>query len=48
MDAGDQSVPCSIMEKAEGIAVFPSLVKAGFIVGGQYGRGVLARATQDR
>jgi lipid-binding SYLF domain-containing protein len=42
MDAGDQSVPRSIMQKAEGIAIFPSLLKGGFIVGGQHGRGVLS------
>jgi lipid-binding SYLF domain-containing protein len=42
MDAGDQSVPQSIMQKAEGIAVFPSLLKGGFIVGGQRGRGILS------
>ncbi len=27
--------------KAKGILVFPSIIKAGFIVGGQYGEGVL-------
>lgn len=42
MDAGDQSLPHSIMQKAEGIAVFPSLLKGGFIVGGQRGRGILS------
>jgi lipid-binding SYLF domain-containing protein len=42
MRAGDQSVPGAIMQKAQGIAVFPSLLKGGFIVGGQYGRGVLS------
>ncbi len=42
MDAGDQSVPRSIMQKAEGIAIFPSLLKGGFIVGGQHGRGVIS------
>jgi lipid-binding SYLF domain-containing protein len=42
MDAGDKSVPRSIMEKAEGIAVFPSLIKGGIIVGGQRGRGILS------
>jgi lipid-binding SYLF domain-containing protein len=30
-----------IGEKAKAILVFPSIVKAGFIVGGQYGEGVL-------
>jgi len=29
--------------KAKGILVFPSIVKAGFIVGGQYGEGVLLK-----
>jgi lipid-binding SYLF domain-containing protein len=42
MGAGDQSVPRSIMEKAEGIAVFPSLIKGGIIVGGQRGRGIIS------
>ena len=28
-------------EKAKGILVFPSIVKGGFIVGGQYGKGAL-------
>jgi lipid-binding SYLF domain-containing protein len=30
-----------ISEKAKAVLVFPSIVKAGFIVGGQYGEGVL-------
>jgi lipid-binding SYLF domain-containing protein len=42
MGAGDQTVPRGIMQKAEGIAVFPSLLKGGFIVGGQRGRGILS------
>ena len=42
MEAGDQTVPRGIMQKAEGIAVFPSLLKGGFIVGGQRGRGILS------
>jgi lipid-binding SYLF domain-containing protein len=42
MEAADKSVPRSIMEKAEGIAVFPSLIKGGIVVGGQRGRGVLS------
>jgi lipid-binding SYLF domain-containing protein len=40
MGAGDSAVPGSILEKAEAIAVFPSLVKAGFVVGGSRGHGV--------
>ena len=42
MAAGDRAVPQSIMEKAAGIAVFPSLLKGGFVVGGQRGHGVLS------
>ena len=42
MGAKDSSVPGSILEKAEAIAVFPSLVKAGFVVGGSRGRGVIS------
>jgi lipid-binding SYLF domain-containing protein len=42
MAAGDNAVPGSIMERAEGIAVFPSMLKGGFVVGGQRGRGVLS------
>lgn len=42
MAAGDKAVPQSIMEKAAGIAVFPSLLKGGFVVGGQRGHGVLS------
>jgi lipid-binding SYLF domain-containing protein len=42
MGAADRSVPRSIMEKAEGIAVFPSTIKGGLVVGGQHGRGILS------
>jgi lipid-binding SYLF domain-containing protein len=42
MGAADKAVPRSIMEKAEGIAVFPSLIKGGIVVGAQHGRGVLS------
>ena len=42
MAAADKSIPQSIMEKAEGLAVFPSLIKGGIVVGGQRGRGILS------
>ena len=42
MAAGDKAVPRAIIEKAAGIAVFPSLIKGGFVVGGQRGHGVLS------
>jgi len=34
----------ALSEKAKAVLVFPSIVKGGFIVGGQYGEGVLLRA----
>src|SRR6187402_2355388 len=42
MAAGDKAVPRSILEKAAGVAVFPSLLKGGFVVGGQRGHGILS------
>jgi len=42
MAAADKSVPRSILEKAVGVAVFPSLLKGGFVVGGQRGKGILS------
>ena len=38
----DNAIPRSVLEKAEAIAVFPSVKKAGFVVGGQWGRGVIS------
>lgn len=42
MAAADKAVPRTVLEKAEGIAVFPSLIKAGLGIGGQRGRGILS------
>ena len=42
MAAPDSAVPSAVLEKAEGIAVFPSTIKAGLLVGGQRGRGILS------
>jgi lipid-binding SYLF domain-containing protein len=42
MAASDSSIPASILEKAEAIAVFPSTIKGAFIVGAQRGRGVIS------
>lgn len=37
----EQAVPPSLLANAYGIAIVPSVVKVGFIVGGRFGRGVL-------
>jgi lipid-binding SYLF domain-containing protein len=47
MSAEDRAIPQAILGKAEGIAIFPSTVKAGFVVGGMRGRGVLSARTPD-
>jgi SH3 domain-containing YSC84-like protein 1 len=40
MQISDKTIPENILEKAECVAVFPDVLKAGFIVGGRGGRGV--------
>ena len=45
MATSDTSIPSSIAAKAEGIAIFPGTLKAGFIFGGMRGRGVLSART---
>jgi lipid-binding SYLF domain-containing protein len=42
MRAADSAIPYAILGNADGIAVFPGLVRAGFIVGGMRGRGILS------
>ncbi len=42
MGAPDKAIPKSILEKAEAIAIFPGVKKAGFVVGGQWGRGIIS------
>src|SRR5271157_25925 len=39
------NIPQEVMEKAECIIVFPSVLKAAFIVGGTYGRGAMVCRT---
>jgi lipid-binding SYLF domain-containing protein len=42
MAAEDQSIPTSILGKAEAVAIFPGTLRAGFVVGGTRGRGVIS------
>jgi lipid-binding SYLF domain-containing protein len=46
MNAEDKAIPRAILGKAEAIAVFPSTVRAGFIVGGMRGRGIISARTE--
>ena len=43
----ESSIPASLLERAHGVAVIPSLVRGGFFIGGRRGRGVLSVRTVD-
>src|SRR5437773_8708805 len=42
MGAPDQAVPQELLDRCECVAVFPSVKKAGFVVGAQYGKGLIS------
>jgi lipid-binding SYLF domain-containing protein len=43
--APDQGIPENVLGSAECVAVVPSMLKAGFVFGGRYGRGVASCRT---
>jgi SH3 domain-containing YSC84-like protein 1 len=43
MGAPDNSIPGELLDKAEAVAVFPGVLKAGFVVGGRGGSGLISR-----
>ena len=43
MNVPDRAIPQKLLDKAEAIAVFPGVIKAGFIIGGRAGDGVISR-----
>jgi lipid-binding SYLF domain-containing protein len=43
MGTREKSIPNDLLDRAEAVAVFPSVIKAGFILGGRGGRGVISR-----
>jgi lipid-binding SYLF domain-containing protein len=43
-----ESIPPAMFGKAEGVAIFPDMIKGGFILGVNYGRGVLLVRRPDR
>src|SRR6185369_7852555 len=45
MGTPDKGIPTDLLNKAECVAVFPGVVKAGFIVGSKAGRGVASCRT---
>jgi lipid-binding SYLF domain-containing protein len=42
MAAPDQAIPASVLQKAEGIAVFPSTIKGGFVLSAHRGKGIIS------
>lgn len=49
MQMPEQSIPVDLLSKAEGIVIFPSVLKGGFIFGARYGTGVaLSRDKKTR
>jgi lipid-binding SYLF domain-containing protein len=45
MGTPDKAIPAELLDGAECVAVFPDVIKAGFIVGGRGGRGVASCRT---
>ncbi|HST52639.1 MAG TPA: lipid-binding SYLF domain-containing protein [Pyrinomonadaceae bacterium] len=43
MGAPDRSIPKDLLDRAEAVAVFPGMIKAGFVVGGRGGSGLISR-----
>src|SRR6266849_475470 len=43
MGTREKSIPGDLLDRAEAVAVFPGVLKAGFIVGGRGGSGVISR-----
>lgn len=43
MGTRERSIPRDLLDRAEAVAVFPGVIKAGFILGGRGGSGVISR-----
>jgi lipid-binding SYLF domain-containing protein len=40
-------IPPALLHDAQGLAIIPGVIKAGFVIGGRHGRGVLVARTPD-
>lgn len=47
MMAPDKSIPRDLLREAHAIAVIPDVIKAGFVVGGRHGDGLISVKTRD-
>jgi SH3 domain-containing YSC84-like protein 1 len=42
MSAPDQGIPQELLDRSYCVAVFPTVIKGGFVFGGQYGKGIVS------
>jgi len=47
MAAPDKAIPKDLLQNAHAIAVIPDVIKAGFVVGGRHGSGLIAVKSRD-
>ena len=47
MMAPDKAIPKDLLQNAHAIAVVPDVIKAGFVVGGRHGNGLISVKTRD-
>jgi lipid-binding SYLF domain-containing protein len=47
MGIPEEGIPNDLMSRAEAVAVFPGVVKGAFIVGGEYGKGLVSRRMEN-
>jgi lipid-binding SYLF domain-containing protein len=48
MSAEDQAIPQWALDRTRCVAVFPGVKKGGFVVGGQYGKGIVSCRNESR
>jgi len=47
MEAPDKGIPKDVLDKADCVIVYPSVLKAAFVIGGSYGRGAMTCRTGE-
>lgn len=47
MEAPDKAIPHDLLREAHAIAVVPDVIKAGLVIGGRHGNGLIAVKTRD-
>jgi lipid-binding SYLF domain-containing protein len=47
MEAPDKAVPRELLQNAHAIAVVPDVIKAGLVIGGRHGNGLISVKTRD-